>query len=225
MAIAVLLGLVASIASVVWLGQSGKLDYSSNAVKLAFAVGSGASLFVVGSIILNGAEDAVVLLAAVAVLVLLAAALVLYRSPELRRWCVPLIALAGLIVASYLAYVEVREVEAVCGTIGDCNTVQQSDYAKLFGVLPIGVLGVFGYVMILLSWGLTQVNENLRRWGQAALLLLTLSGTAFSIYLTFLEPFVIGATCAWCLTSALTMLLLLWLVAPIGWDALRSNPV
>jgi uncharacterized membrane protein len=30
-------------------------------------------------------------------------------------------------------------------------------------------------------------------------------GIFFSIYLTFLEPFVIGATCAWCITSALIM--------------------
>lgn len=35
-----------------------------------------------------------------------------------------------------------------------------------------------------------------------ALLGMTLFGTLFSIYLTFLEPFVIGATCAWCLSSA-----------------------
>lgn len=31
-----------------------------------------------------------------------------------------------------------------------------------------------------------------------------------TIHLTFLEPFVIGATCAWCLTSAVVMTLLLW---------------
>ena len=30
-------------------------------------------------------------------------------------------------------------------------------------------------------------------------------GTLFSIYLTFLEPFVIGASCAWCLASAVLM--------------------
>jgi uncharacterized membrane protein len=34
-------------------------------------------------------------------------------------------------------------------------------------------------------------------------------GVLFSIYLTFLEPFVIGATCAWCLSSAVIMTLLL----------------
>jgi uncharacterized membrane protein len=34
-------------------------------------------------------------------------------------------------------------------------------------------------------------------------------GMFFSFYLTFLEPFVIGATCAWCVTSATLMMLLL----------------
>ena len=28
-------------------------------------------------------------------------------------------------------------------------------------------------------------------------------GVLFSIYLTFLEPFVIGATCMWCISSAI----------------------
>jgi uncharacterized membrane protein len=36
-------------------------------------------------------------------------------------------------------------------------------------------------------------------------------GTLFSIYLTFLEPFVIGATCAWCLTSAILITILMLL--------------
>ncbi|NQV07202.1 hypothetical protein HQ535_11680 [bacterium] len=48
-----------------------------------------------------------------------------------------------------------------------------------------------------------------------------MGGTAFSIYLTFLEPFVIGATCAWCLTSALVVTGLLWLTASDGWESLQ----
>jgi uncharacterized membrane protein len=53
-----------------------------------------------------------------------------------------------------------------------------------------------------------------------AFLGLTLFGTLFSICLTSLEPFVIGATCAWCLTLAVSMTLLLLLVARPGWKAL-----
>jgi hypothetical protein len=38
-------------------------------------------------------------------------------------------------------------------------------------------------------------------------------GVLFSIYLTFLEPFVIGAVCMWCVSSAVIMMLMLWLTA------------
>jgi uncharacterized membrane protein len=137
-------------------------------------------------------------------------------------WLLPLIASLGLVVAGYLAYVEIGENEAVCGAVGDCNTVQQSEYAELFGLVPIGVLGVFGYVMILAVW---LVSRYATGWvedaAQAIVLGAALFGTVFSIYLTFLEPFVIGATCAWCLTSAMLMILILCLQAPAGWTAVN----
>jgi uncharacterized membrane protein len=44
------------------------------------------------------------------------------------------------------------------------------------------------------------------------LLAMTGFGVLFSIYLTYLEPFVIGAVCAWCLSSAVIMTLLMLLV-------------
>jgi uncharacterized membrane protein len=59
-----------------------------------------------------------------------------------------------------------------------------------------------------------------------ALFLLALVGTLFSIYLTFLEPFVIGATCAWCLTSAVLMTVLMLLsagAAGSAWLQLRGG--
>jgi uncharacterized membrane protein len=127
-------------------------------------------------------------------------------------WLIPALCLVGLGVAGYLAYVETTRVEAVCGPVGDCNTVQQSEYARLFGVLPIGVLGLVGYVMILLAWGIGRIaGQRLAAYASLAVLGLTFFGVLFSIYLTFLEPFVIGATCAWCLTSALIMTALFWL--------------
>jgi uncharacterized membrane protein/thiol-disulfide isomerase/thioredoxin len=137
-------------------------------------------------------------------------------------WLLPVVACLGLVVASYLAYVETGENEAVCGAVGDCNTVQQSEYAKLFGVIPIGVLGMFGYVMILAVWLASRYATGwIDDTAQAILFGLALFGTVFSIYLTFLEPFVIGATCAWCLTSAMLMILMLCLQAPAGWTAVN----
>lgn len=136
----------------------------------------------------------------------------------LPSWLMPMAILAGLGVAGYLAYVEVSTTEAVCGTVGHCNTVQESKYASIFGV-PIGVLGITGYGMIFGLWVWDKVNPN--DWADLGLMALISFGVLFSTYLTFLEPFVIGATCVWCLTSAVTMLLLLWMTAPRGYQALQ----
>jgi uncharacterized membrane protein len=125
---------------------------------------------------------------------------------------VPLLAVVGLGIAGYLAYVESAQVRAVCGPVGDCNTVQQSVYARLFGWLPIGWFGAFGYILILLAWAAGKFSRDWQaELARNVLYGLTFCGTLFSIYLTFLEPFVIGATCAWCLSSAVIMTTLLWL--------------
>lgn len=123
--------------------------------------------------------------------------------PPQWNWYIPILCLLGFGVAGYLAYVETANVTAVCGPVGDCNTVQQSAYARLFGVLPIGVLGLMGYIAIAAAW-LTARYSKGQTSNLSSLALLAFSGfgTLFSMYLTFLEPFVIGATCAWCLTSA-----------------------
>ena len=131
-----------------------------------------------------------------------------------REWAIPVLCLSGLVVAGYLAYVEVTQVAAVCGPVGDCNTVQQSEYARLFGILPIGVLGLIGYAAIIAAWWIERRGRApLDRLAALTLVIMTLGGTLFSIYLTFLEPFVIGATCAWCLTSVIIMTALLLLTA------------
>jgi uncharacterized membrane protein len=131
--------------------------------------------------------------------------------PTWRTWAVPILSLVGLGVAGYLAYVETAQVAAVCGPVGDCNTVQQSQYARLLGTIPIGVLGLLGYLGILLAWlAGCFARGRLTVWASLILFAMVFGGTLFSIYLTFLEPFVIGATCAWCLTSAVVMTALLW---------------
>lgn len=131
--------------------------------------------------------------------------------PTWIQWAIPALSVSGLFVAGYMTYAEVSHAEVVCGLVGDCNTVQQSPYAMLYGVLPVGILGLIGYAGILIAWALQYYGPQAWRtvasyavWGFA------LFGTVFSIYLTFLEPFVIGATCVWCLSSAIIMMLMLW---------------
>jgi len=143
----------------------------------------------------------------------------------LPEWLTPVLALLGLGVAAYLSFVEVTGTMAVCGPVGDCNTVQQSPYARVAGVVPVGLLGVLGYVLLLAAWVVAVAGParhgpfaRVVLWGAALL------GTAFSVYLTFLEPFVIGATCAWCVTSALVITLLLLQSTPTALAVRDGRP-
>ena len=115
-------------------------------------------------------------------------------------------ALVGLSVTLYLTYGETTPGELICGPIGQCNVVQQSDLAILFGFLPMALFGALGYLAILATYAY-------ERWGQSPYvelapvvsLGLTTFGFGFSIFLTYWQPFGIGATCIWCLASAVTM--------------------
>jgi uncharacterized membrane protein len=130
---------------------------------------------------------------------------------------IPPIALVGLGVAGYLAAVETSGGAAVCGPVGDCNGVHQSEFAQFLGIVPIAVLGLIGYVSIIGTWLAGRVAAGaLAPASRVTLMGLAAAGTIFSIYLTFLEPFVIGATCAWCLASAALMGGLLVLAATPG---------
>jgi uncharacterized membrane protein/thiol-disulfide isomerase/thioredoxin len=151
------------------------------------------------------------MLASVIAIIILLFSNDLAKPPLWPRWVIPAAVILGLFVAGYMAYIELTQSEAVCGPVGDCNAVQQSPYAVLFGILPIGMLGIVGYLLIGALW-LVQ-EQGPEAWKRAAAVLiwgLVSFGVLFSIYLTFLEPFIIGATCAWCITSAILMTILLW---------------
>ncbi len=141
-----------------------------------------------------------------------------------RVWAIPILALIGLEISIYLSYVEITQSSAICGPVGNCNAVQQSPYARFVGI-PVGVLGVVGYLAVLAAWaGGRWTQGQMAARSQVALLAITGVGLLFSIYLTFLEPFVIGASCLWCLGSAATMTGLYWLSWPVGliaWQTLR----
>lgn len=122
------------------------------------------------------------------------------------------VVLVGLGVSAYTSYTSLAGIEPMCGPVGSCATVQNSEYAKLFGI-PMGVLGLFGYSAILITWLAARRLSPIGgawRWLPWAL---SLFGVVFSIRLTALEPFVIGHTCLWCLGSAITITAALWLLS------------
>ena len=168
-----------------------------------------------------------VLLGMIASVVVVGFSLMGSVSEDRWSWAIPVLSILGIIVASYLSFVEVTKTEAVCGPVGDCNAVQQSQYATLFNVLPIGILGLLGYFSISVGWLIQKYGpETWRKISSLLVWAMAGFGVLFSIYLTFLEPFVIGATCAWCLSSAVIITLQLLAATPSAKQALfKTDPI
>lgn len=127
-------------------------------------------------------------------------------APELARpdWIVVALALVGLAVAGYLTALKLGGNQAfLCRDGSGCDMVQASRYSILAGV-PTAMWGAGIYLAIAV---LAAMPRTARRW-QAAFMLVS-SAVAFSIYLTYLSIFVIGATCPYCLASGAVALALL----------------
>jgi uncharacterized membrane protein len=120
-----------------------------------------------------------------------------------------LVALAGLFVATYLTLFKLGYIGNLVCAVGSCEVVQTSKWATLLGY-PVAVWGVVYYVAVLAVAlaGLSQSFADNRRLSQL-LVLMTATGVLFSLWLTYLELFVIDAICQWCVASAVLMTTLL----------------
>jgi uncharacterized membrane protein len=116
------------------------------------------------------------------------------------------VCLLGIADAGYLTYVHYAGLKPICNVGGGCEKVQSSAYSKLDGV-PVALLGLLGYIGILLS--LTTRREIARASGFG----IALIGFGFSLYLTYRELFTIHAICMWCVGSAVLMTSLVVLTA------------
>lgn len=158
---------------------------------------------------------------AIAVLIAMVLALV-HSLVRLRRpdgmvgrvafWALLMVLLAGLGISGYTAYTALADIVPMCGPVGGCAAVQASEYSKLFGI-PMGVLGLVCYSVVLVTWLMARYLSPQGGgwyWIPWAVALL---GALFSLRLTALEPFVIGATCLWCLGSAVSITAVLWLLS------------
>lgn len=133
--------------------------------------------------------------------------------PLRRRDLLLVLALAGAGIAAYLTYTGFRQVEPVCA-FGNCQTVQQSRYAKVGGV-PVAAFGLAMYLGI----AALLVARRSERWRDVPLLAawtfaLALGGVLYSAYLTYIELRVIDAICTWCVISAVVVTLICLLSAP-----------
>jgi uncharacterized membrane protein len=119
---------------------------------------------------------------------------------------VAVLSLVGVGVSGYLTYTRWFDKSVVCAGLHSCQTVAESSYSHL-GPVPVSVLGVLGYAAILAVaafW--LRVGDRFGDWPLLAIWGMSVGGVVYSIYLTYVELFVIDAVCIWCVTQAVVML-------------------
>jgi uncharacterized membrane protein len=129
-----------------------------------------------------------------------------------HRQAIALLSLIGFFVSLYLWLYKIGFIgQLKCGS-GACEYVQTSRWSVLFGV-PVAFYGVIGYAA-LLAVALAGLQPAFleRRGPSRVLAALATGGVAFTAYLTYLELFVIGAVCRWCVSSAV-IIGVIWVVA------------
>ena len=120
-----------------------------------------------------------------------------------KRMLAALVALAGMFVALYLTLYKLGYIGTLVCAVGSCETVQTSKWATFLG-LPVGMWGV-GYYVAVLALSLAGLSPALAERLSVSRLLVGLTGFGllFSLWLTYLELFVIHAICQWCVISAI----------------------
>lgn len=109
------------------------------------------------------------------------------------------VATLGIGVAAYIAIAEADGGAPACfAGGGGCETVAASSHSELAGI-SVAAIGIVGYVLLLGTALLRGDGARLAGFG------LALIGFGYSVYLTWLELFVIEAICQWCVASALLM--------------------
>ncbi|MGA3327484.1 MAG: thioredoxin domain-containing protein [Terriglobia bacterium] len=132
-----------------------------------------------------------------------------------------ILALLGTFDSLYLLWIYTSPSRPMVCLGTGCDAVRLSAYSHLAGV-PMPVFGVGGYVLVaLLIIGESLVPAALAIEVRYALAGATGFGFLFSLYLEYLQGFVIHAFCAWCVTSGLVMTALCVLAI---YDVVRPAP-
>ena len=125
------------------------------------------------------------------------------------RYLIALLAIAGIVVSVLALRVHYSTETAPCSINEkwDCGIVNHSPYAVMFGV-PVAAIGSAGYLLMCL---LALARKRV------LLLLATLLGMAFALYLTNIEAKVLGVWCLYCVISqaiiaAMCLLAIGWVV-------------
>lgn len=130
------------------------------------------------------------------------------RTRTVLNTIAAVISLAGLVNATYLAVVAMTGEAAACGGSEDCFEVLGSPYARIAGI-PVAFLGVWGYFAAFTF--ATFAGFGYKR-AQGLFALTVGLMFAMTLWLLYVQAFVLHAFCRYCLFSAAFTFLLAGLV-------------
>jgi len=125
-----------------------------------------------------------------------------------KRTIVATLALAGIFVALYLFLYKIGRIGNLSCSIGSCETVNLSRWSVFMGA-PVAAWGV-GFYVVMFGLSVASLQDLYAdSLGMSKVLaLLSGGGLIFSLWLTYLELFVIHAICQWCVASAIIVTLI-----------------
>jgi uncharacterized membrane protein len=111
-----------------------------------------------------------------------------------------LVALVGLIDSAYLTVHHLTAEPVPCTIVAGCETVLTSQYAEIWGI-PLATFGAVAYFAAF-SLAILAAFGNRFMWTLFGVQVVLMS--IFTLWLLYLQAYVIGAYCQFCLLSALT---------------------
>ncbi len=129
------------------------------------------------------------------------------------RYLIAVLALAGVVVSALALQVHYSTAVEPCDINAqwDCGIVNHSPFAELLHI-PVAAIGIAGYLAMA---GLALARRRRLLAGLAA------SALGFSLYLTYIEKYVLEVYCIYCVTSLGIILVLTAL--SLGW-AFKAPP-
>jgi uncharacterized membrane protein len=111
-----------------------------------------------------------------------------------------IVALVGIYDSVYLTIHHFTGEKVPCSLVTGCEQVLSSQYAEMFGI-PTAAFGVLAYFLVF-SLAILAAYGNKKMWSAFGLFVSVM--LIFTAYLVYLQAYVIGAFCQFCLISAIT---------------------
>lgn len=116
------------------------------------------------------------------------------------------LSLVGFSVSSFLTKQHFDNSALDCSVTKGCEKVLSSNFATIFNV-PVALLGVLFYLLLLI----VSIHFLLNSINKKILLLICLAGFVFTVYLLFLQAFVLKAWCQYCLVADICAVVIFFL--------------